>query len=59
MGQQLIDEQDIETVVSILCSDWLTTGPKVREFEQAMAETTGACHSSSNTSKNPNFDWRI
>lgn len=36
-GHQSIDEQDIDSVVSVLKSDWLTTGPKVPEFEKAIA----------------------
>ncbi|MGD9173371.1 MAG: UDP-4-amino-4,6-dideoxy-N-acetyl-beta-L-altrosamine transaminase [Desulfobacterales bacterium] len=41
-GRQWIDEQDIQTVVDTLRSDWLTTGPKVGEFEQAVADYVGA-----------------
>lgn len=43
-GRQNIDDGDIAAVVEVLRSDWLTTGPKVAEFEQAFAETTGAVH---------------
>ncbi len=31
-GRQAIDEADIQAVVEVLRSDWLTTGPKVGEF---------------------------
>ncbi len=41
-GRQWIDEEDIEAVVEVLRSDWLTTGPKVREFEKEFACVTGA-----------------
>ena len=41
-GRQWIDEEDIAAVVEVLRSDWLTTGPKVDEFEQSFAETVGA-----------------
>ena len=41
-GRQSIDEDDIQAVVDVLRSDWLTTGPKVGEFERAFAEATGA-----------------
>jgi perosamine synthetase len=41
-GRQFIDEQDIQTVVEVLRSDWLTTGPKVNEFERAFADCVGA-----------------
>src|SRR5579872_1942187 len=41
-GRQSIDESDIEAVVETLRSDWLTTGPKVAEFEEAIAAWVGA-----------------
>jgi perosamine synthetase len=41
-GRQSIDEADIQAVVDVLRSDWLTTGPKVGEFEEAMAAWVGA-----------------
>lgn len=37
-GKQSIDETDIDAVVGVLRSDWLTTGPKLNEFETAFAE---------------------
>jgi perosamine synthetase len=43
-GRQQIDDDDVVAVVEVLRSDWLTTGPKVAEFEQAFAELTGAAH---------------
>jgi perosamine synthetase len=36
-GHHSIDDDDIEAVVQTLRSDWLTTGPKVAEFEEAIA----------------------
>jgi len=41
-GHQNIDEDDIRAVVEVLRSDWITTGPKVAEFEEAFAEYVGA-----------------
>jgi perosamine synthetase len=41
-GKQSIDETDIEAVIEVLRSDWLTTGPKVEAFEMAFAECVGA-----------------
>ena len=41
-SRQTIDEDDIKAVVDILRSDWLTTGPKVADFEQAVADYVGA-----------------
>ena len=41
-GRQQIDDDDIQAVVDVLRSDWLTTGPKVAEFEQAVADFVGA-----------------
>ena len=37
-GRQQIDERDIDAVVDVLRSDWLTTGPAVVHFEQALAQ---------------------
>ena len=41
-GRQSIDEADIQAVVNVLRSDWLTTGPKVVEFEEAFAAWVGS-----------------
>ncbi len=41
-GRQSIDEDDIRSVVDVLRSEWLTTGPKVAEFEEAFAAYVGA-----------------
>ena len=41
-GRQSIAEDDIQAVVDVLRSDWLTTGPKVGEFEEALAAKVGA-----------------
>jgi len=43
-GRQDIDQADIEAVVAALRSDWLTTGPAVERFEQAVARRCGAAH---------------
>jgi perosamine synthetase len=43
-GRQSIDEADIAAIVEVLRSAWLTTGPKVGEFEAAFAQSTGAAH---------------
>jgi len=40
-GKHTINEEDIRAVVEVLQSDWLTTGPKVDEFEQAFAGLVG------------------
>lgn len=41
-GRQLIEEDDIQAVVEALRGDFLTTGPKIEEFEQAVCDYTGA-----------------
>lgn len=41
-GRQSIDESDIQAVVDVLRSDYLTTGPGVLEFERAVCAYTGA-----------------
>src|SRR3954471_12751940 len=43
-GRQWIDDDDIAAVVDVLRSDWLTTGPKVDEFEAAFALEAGTAH---------------
>jgi perosamine synthetase len=49
-GRQTVTEADIEAVVEVLRSDWLTTGPKVAEFEEAFAARVNARHAVSFTS---------
>jgi perosamine synthetase len=41
-SRQYIDEDDIEAVVEVLRSDWITQGPKVAEFEKRVADYCGA-----------------
>jgi perosamine synthetase len=41
-SRQSISEDDIQAVLDVLRSDWLTTGPKVAEFEEALAARVGA-----------------
>jgi len=41
-GKQEISDADVKAVVEALCSGWLTTGPRVPEFENAFASWCGA-----------------
>jgi perosamine synthetase len=41
-GRQSISDADVEAVVEVLRSDWLTTGPKIAEFEDAFAAAVSA-----------------
>lgn len=41
-GKQFIDEQDINAVIEVLKSDFLTQGPVIENFEKAVAEYCGA-----------------
>ncbi|HKU53849.1 MAG TPA: UDP-4-amino-4,6-dideoxy-N-acetyl-beta-L-altrosamine transaminase [Rhizomicrobium sp.] len=41
-GKQEISDADVKAVVEALCSGWLTTGPRVSEFEKAFASWCGA-----------------
>lgn len=41
-GRHLISDDDIRAVTDVLRSDWLTTGPKIKEFENLFAETVAA-----------------
>ena len=41
-GRQSLDDEDIQAVVEVLKSDWLTTGPKVGEFEERFCGVGGS-----------------
>ena len=41
-GRQSINEADIQAVVDVLKSDYVTTGPKILEFERKVADYVGA-----------------
>jgi perosamine synthetase len=41
-GRQVIEDDDVQAVVEVLRSEWLTTGPRVGAFEEAFAAFTGA-----------------
>lgn len=43
-GHQCIGEDDIEAVVRVLRGDWLTQGPSVTDFEEALSRAFGATH---------------
>ena len=43
-GRQFIDADDIEAVINVLRSDWLTQGPAIARFEQEIARYCGAAH---------------
>jgi UDP-4-amino-4,6-dideoxy-N-acetyl-beta-L-altrosamine transaminase len=43
-GRQSISDADIAAVVEVLRSDWLTQGPAVERFEQAVAAYCGVAH---------------
>ena len=41
-GHQYIDEADIQAVVDVMRSDYLTCGPKIGELERKLCQVTGA-----------------
>lgn len=43
-GHQYIDQDDVDAVVAVMKGDWLTQGPKIEEFEKALAEYCGASY---------------
>jgi UDP-4-amino-4,6-dideoxy-N-acetyl-beta-L-altrosamine transaminase len=49
-GRQSIDEADIQAVEAVLRGDWLTTGPAVAAFEQAVGALAGGHRAVSTTS---------
>lgn len=43
-GRQSLDQADIDAVVAVLQSDWLTQGPAIERFESALAARCQASH---------------
>ena len=43
-GRQTISEADVEAVIEVLHSDWLTQGPAIERFERGVADYCGAQH---------------
>ena len=43
-GRQTIDQADIDAVVAVLQSDWLTTGPAVERFEVDLPDLAPGPH---------------
>ncbi len=43
-GHQYVDDADIEAVVEVLKSDYLTCGPKITELEEKLCRITGAAY---------------
>lgn len=41
-GHQCVDQDDIDAVIDVLKSDWLTTGPLIEKFEESLCRYTGA-----------------
>lgn len=49
-GRQSISKEDLLAVVAVLESDWLTQGPAIESFEQAVADYCGATYAVAVTS---------
>ena len=49
-GRQSVDASDVEAVARVLLGEWLTTGPTVTEFEEAVARQGGVARAVSCTS---------
>ena len=43
-GKQSISDEDIQEVVNVLRSDWITQGPAIARFEDALSTYCGAAH---------------
>ena len=43
-GRQSVSDEDIDSVIDVLRSDWLTQGPVLPKFESAVAQYVGAQH---------------
>ena len=50
-GKQFVEQNDIDAVIKVLQSDWLTTGPTLVDFEKQFAEQVLGCI-------NLHEDWR-
>ncbi len=60
-ARQSIDEGDIAAVAAVLRGDWLTTGPKVKAFEETFAAKVGPGSPSVAAAARPGFispPWR-
>ena len=49
-GRQSVNDDDIDAVAAVLRGDWLTTGPTVTAFEEAISEISGGVPAVSCTS---------
>src|SRR4051812_42850478 len=49
-GRQSISQDDIDAVVNVLHSDWLTQGPCIAQFEKALCNKTTAQFATATTS---------
>jgi UDP-4-amino-4,6-dideoxy-N-acetyl-beta-L-altrosamine transaminase len=49
-GRQSVSDDDVREVIDVLHSDWLTTGPKVDEFESSICNYCGCTHAVAVTS---------
>jgi dTDP-4-amino-4,6-dideoxygalactose transaminase len=49
-GRQSVDASDVQAVARVLTGEWLTTGPTVTEFEEAVARQGGVARAVSCTS---------
>ena len=44
ISRPAVSESEVDAVADVLRSGWLTTGPRVRAFEQAFADYVGVEH---------------
>jgi UDP-4-amino-4,6-dideoxy-N-acetyl-beta-L-altrosamine transaminase len=44
-GRQCLEEDDFQAVLRVLKGDWLTQGPTIAEFEEALTQISGARYS--------------
>jgi len=58
-GKQFIAQDDIESVIETLKSDYLTTGPKVREFEEALSDYCGVKYCVAVANATAGFIWHL
>jgi dTDP-4-amino-4,6-dideoxygalactose transaminase len=54
----LLGPEELDEVLDTLRSDWITTGPKVKRFEQSFAELVGAPDALAVSSCTDALQWR-
>ena len=58
-GKQYIDKKDIDSVTKVLKSDWITQGPKIKEFENLINQIDKIAMKNQITLRHGVYTWTI